>query len=146
MRRITFSANSSHLIYGQVGLALLQPLRLNSRKIFRLKLFLKKAARRSDQTQRKVLVNAFPHLPVTKKPAGSRMGKGKGRLSIWQSTLPTGYIFIEFKNVRTGRAFYFLNQVRSKIKSLSKVRTSTHNLVKSKAPLGSNQVLYQSFW
>lgn len=82
MRRITFSTSSPHLIYGQVGLVLLQPLRLNSRKIFRLKLFLKKAARRSDQTQRRVLVNAFPHLPVTKKPAGSRMGKGKGRLSI----------------------------------------------------------------
>lgn len=82
LRRILFSTNSSKLVYGQVGLVLLQPLRLNSRKIFRLKLFLKKAARRGDQTQRKVLVNAFPHLPVTKKPAGSRMGKGKGKLSI----------------------------------------------------------------
>ena len=82
LRRIKFRSCSPSLLYGQVGLILVQPLRLNSRKIFRIKLFLKKAARRGDQTQRKVLMNAFPHLPITKKPAGSRMGKGKGRLSI----------------------------------------------------------------
>ena len=146
LRRLRFSTGSSDLIYGQLGLILLQPLRLNSRKIFRLKLFLKKAARRSDQTQRKVLVNAFPHLPITKKPAGSRMGKGKGRLSIWHSVLPIGHVLIEFKNIRSGRALHFLNQVNYKIKSLSKVIMSSHNSSRSKAPLGSRQVLYQSFW
>lgn len=145
LRKVKFFSSSSNLIYGQVGLILVQPLRLNSRKIFRLKLFLKKAARRSDQTQRRVLVNAFPHLPITKKPAGSRMGKGKGRLSIWHSLLPTGHILVEFKNIRPGRALYFLNQVRGKIKSLSKLKFSNQNLVRSKTPIGSKQVLYQSF-
>lgn len=42
------------LNYGQGGLLLTQPLRVNSKKLFRLKLFLKKASRRSDDTRRKV--------------------------------------------------------------------------------------------
>jgi ribosomal protein L16/L10AE len=50
--------------------------------MFRLKLFLKKAARKTDKTLRRVWVNTFPHIPLTKKVIGSRMGKGKGKLSI----------------------------------------------------------------
>ena len=48
-RKLNFKPN-----FGQAGLFLLQPLRLNSKKIFRLKLFLKKAARRADETRRKI--------------------------------------------------------------------------------------------
>lgn len=70
------------LNFGQAGLMLKQPLRLNSKRLFRIKLFLKKAAKRSENTRRRVWVNAFPHLPLTKKIIGSRMGKGKGKLSI----------------------------------------------------------------
>ena len=70
------------LNYGQVGLKLLQPLRLTSRHIFRFKLFLKKGSKRVDKTYRKLWFNIFPTLPLTKKVLGSRMGKGKGKLSI----------------------------------------------------------------
>lgn len=42
------------LNFGQVGLMLTQPLRLNSKRIFRIKLFLKKSAKRSDKTRRRV--------------------------------------------------------------------------------------------
>ena len=74
--------NKKLLNFGQIGLVLKKPIRLNSKKIFRIKLFLKKAAKRSDKTRRKVWINVFPHLPLTKKVIGSRMGKGKGKLSI----------------------------------------------------------------
>ena len=53
-RRRFRSALSTHLQYGQYGLRILQPLRLNNRHIFRYKIFLKKAARKSDKTRRKV--------------------------------------------------------------------------------------------
>ena len=121
IRALARDCSFSNLNYWQIGLVLLQPLRLNSRKIFRLRLFLKKSARRSDQTRRKVLLNVFPHLPLTKKSAGSRMGKGKGRLGIWYAKIPTGHVLVEFKNVRRGRVLYFLNQIRFKTKSLSKI-------------------------
>ena len=81
-RNLRLNQLKKTLNFGQVGLVLLRPLRLNSRKIFRIKLFLKKASKRSDKTRRKVWINVFPHLPLTKKVIGSRMGKGKGKLSI----------------------------------------------------------------
>ncbi len=43
----------SNLTYGNVGLMLLQPIKLNSKQIYRYKLFLKKATKRSDKTLRK---------------------------------------------------------------------------------------------
>ena len=43
---------NNKLVYANYGLKLLQPLRLNNKHIFRLKLFLKKASRRSDKTAR----------------------------------------------------------------------------------------------
>ena len=81
-RKLPVKRKLTKLNFGQIGLALRQPLRLNSKKIFRIKLFLKKSAKRSDKTRRRVWLNVFPHVPLTKKVIGSRMGKGKGKLSI----------------------------------------------------------------
>ena len=82
-RKLPILQNSKKkLNFGQAALVLTQPFSLNSKRLFRIKLFLKKAARRSENTRRRVWINAFPHLPLTKKVIGSRMGKGKGKLSI----------------------------------------------------------------
>ena len=69
------------LNFGQQGLQILQPMNISGKNLFRIKIFIKKGARRTDKTSRKVWLNAFPHLPLTKKVSGSRMGKGKGKLS-----------------------------------------------------------------
>lgn len=103
------------LVYGQVGLKILQPIRLYSKQMFRFKLFIKKAARRSDKTSRKSWLIAFPHLPLTKKTSGSRMGKGKGKLKDWVCLMPAGVNLVEFKNLRTGRAFHFCKQISYKL-------------------------------
>ena len=134
------------LKFGQACLLLTRPLLINSKKMFRLKLFLKKAARKTDKTQRKVWVNTFPHIPLTKKTVGSRMGKGKGKLSIWFNKLSTGTILIELKNLRKGRATYFLRQAQNKLKSKSKiVFTGSHTRL-IKLFLGRNSVSYRSIW
>lgn len=70
------------LCFGHSGLLITKPLFINSKKMFRLKIFLKKSSRKTDKTSRRVWVNTFPHIPLTKKVIGSRMGKGKGKLSI----------------------------------------------------------------
>ena len=135
-----------NLSFGQVGLVLTKPLFINSKKMFRLKLFLKKAARRTDKTSRKVWVNVFPHIPLTKKVIGSRMGKGKGKLSIWFNKLSTGVILIELKNLRKGRAVYFLSQAQSKLKSTSKIIFSKSCSKDIYNPVGRTSITYQSFW
>ena len=80
--RMNINVKTGKLRFGSTGIQLTSQLRLNSRKIFRIKLFLKKSIKRSEDTRRKVYLNIFPHLPLTKKVLGSRMGKGKGKLSL----------------------------------------------------------------
>jgi ribosomal protein L16/L10AE len=43
------------------------------------------------------------------------MGKGKGKPSNWSAKVPKGGIFIEFRNLRSGRATYFMKQVTYKL-------------------------------
>jgi large subunit ribosomal protein L16 len=83
--------------------------------LFKIKLFLKKTVRRSNITNRLLWLNIFPHIPVTKKVIGSRMGKGKGKPSNWAAKIPNNSVFIELKNVRPGRSNHFLRQVSYKL-------------------------------
>lgn len=107
---------------------LLQPIFLSGLHIFRLKLFLKKATKRSDLTFRYIWFYAFPHLPLTRKPDGIRMGKGKGKLKCWFTHMHPGTFLYETKNLRHGRAIYFVHQTTFKLGVLTKfvAQPSTH--------------------
>jgi len=107
--------NVKSLLFGNFGLFLLAPVQLTSNQVFRFKLFLKRAFRKVDRTRRFVWFNAFPHLPLTRKPKGVRMGKGKGKLEAWVTNVRAGTILIEFQNLRKGRASYFSKQMTSKL-------------------------------
>ena len=107
--------------YGDSGLRILRPFRISAKKIFRLKVFLKKAVKKSEITKRRVWFNIFPHIPLTKKPKGVRMGKGSGKLNTWVIYLRGGCLLLEFKNLRPGRAAYFFKKVRTKITVPSKI-------------------------
>jgi large subunit ribosomal protein L16 len=120
-RRIIHNGINSPLSYGHVGLKVLQPLQFNSKHLFRLKILLKKSSRKYDKTKRKVWLNTFPHLPITRKVSGSRMGKGKGKLSGWCSRTSPGINLVEFYNLRFGRALYYCKQVKHRIPVKSKV-------------------------
>jgi large subunit ribosomal protein L16 len=47
----------------------------------------------------KLVLRIFPDVPITKKPAEVRMGKGKGALDYWCSTVNSGRILFEFQGV-----------------------------------------------
>jgi len=47
----------------------------------------------------KLWINIFPHKPVTKKPAETRMGKGKGDLDHWVAIVKRGRILFEISGV-----------------------------------------------
>lgn len=111
----TYKTNHNVLKFGSSGLLLMNPVHLTSNHLFRLKLFLKRASRKSDYTKRFVWLHAFPHLPLTKKPTGTRMGKGKGKLECWFTNITSGVIFVEFRNLRLGRSRYFLKQLTHKL-------------------------------
>jgi len=47
----------------------------------------------------KVWVNIFPHMPLTKKPIGTRQGKGKGNVEAWVAVVKEGKIMFEIGGV-----------------------------------------------
>ena len=47
----------------------------------------------------RVYINIFPHMPLTKKPIGTRQGKGKGNVEGWVAVVKEGKILFEVKDV-----------------------------------------------
>jgi large subunit ribosomal protein L16 len=144
-RRSIINFKKTTLSYGNFGLRILQPLWVNSKQVFRYKLFIKKSARRADKTSRKVWFNLFPHLPLTRKVEGSRMGKGKGKLAGWVAQLAPGVNMFEFKNLRPGRAKYYFQQVQYRLpvqSSLIKESTKSVPLIWN----NSVKVSHENFW
>ena len=47
----------------------------------------------------RVWINIFPHMPLTKKPLGTRQGKGKGNVEEWVAVVKTGKIMFEVTEV-----------------------------------------------
>jgi large subunit ribosomal protein L16 len=85
----------SELNFGAFGLKALEPERITSRQI--------EAARRAMTRQMKragrVWIRIFPDVPVSKKPAEVRMGKGKGSTEFWACKVKPGRIMFEIDGV-----------------------------------------------
>jgi ribosomal protein L16/L10AE len=69
------------------------------------------------------------------------MGKGSGKLATWVAEISPGVIIFEFKNLRSGRAKYFLKQVSLKIPA----KTRLINLEESQIPLVINKSTFISY-
>lgn len=131
--------------YGSAALVILRPFRISAKRIFRLKLFLKRSARKSDITRRAFWVSIFPHLPLSRKPKGMRMGKGAGKLSTWYTQLRGGKVLVEFKNLRLGRAAYYAKQVAHKLPVEATFLTPETRNIKLSNTTKTNPTLV-SFW
>jgi large subunit ribosomal protein L16 len=83
------------LNFGEYGLKALDPERITSRQI--------EAARRAITRYMKragrVWIRIFPDVPVTKKPAEVRQGKGKGSVEYWVCRVKPGRILFEVDGV-----------------------------------------------
>ena len=81
--------------FGEYGLQALEPAWITSRQI--------EAARRAIvrhiRRRGKVWIRIFPDKPVTKKPAETRMGKGKGSVDHWVAVVRPGRVMFELAGV-----------------------------------------------
>jgi large subunit ribosomal protein L16 len=107
------SANS--LTFGAYGLKAVQPERLTARQI--------EAARRAMTRHMKrtgrVWIRVFPDVPVSKKPAEVRQGKGKGTPEFWVCRVKPGRILFEMDGVTadTAREAFALAAAKLPIKT-----------------------------
>lgn len=81
--------------FGEFGLQALEPIWLDSRQIEAARRVITRYIRRGG----KVWIRVFPDKPVTKKPAETRMGKGKGAPDHFVAVIKPGNIIFELAGV-----------------------------------------------
>ena len=90
--RIYGTAQSCNaLAFGDFGIQSLTRGRMTSQQIEAARA----AMTRSLKRKGKVWIRVFPHKPVTKKPAETRMGKGKGSVERWVAVIKPGTMLFE---------------------------------------------------
>ncbi len=83
------------LAFGSYGLKALEPAWITSRQIEAARIAITRHIKRGG----KVWIRIFPDKPVTKKPAETRMGKGKGSPEFWVAVVKPGRIMFELEGV-----------------------------------------------
>jgi large subunit ribosomal protein L16 len=89
------SLRGASLAFGEYGLKALEPGWVTSRQIEAARVALTRSLKRGG----KIWIRIFPDKPVTKKPAETRMGKGKGNPEEWVAVVKPGRILYEMEGV-----------------------------------------------
>jgi large subunit ribosomal protein L16 len=85
------SERGSTVAFGDFGLKALEPGWITARQIEAARIALTRQMKRNGR----IWIRIFPDKPVTKKPAETRMGKGKGMPEFWVAVVKPGKIMFE---------------------------------------------------
>ena len=107
------------LAYGEFGLQATEPGWITSNQIEAARIAMTRFTKRSGQ----VWIKIFPDKPVTKKPAETRMGSGKGSPEYWVSVVKPGRIMFEIAGVSEEVAREALRLASHKLPIKTKVVT-----------------------
>ncbi len=85
----------SSVDFGEYGLQVLEGGRLTARQIEAARIAMTRYIKRGG----KIWIRVFPDKPITKKPAETRMGKGKGNPEEWVAVVKPGRMLYEMEGV-----------------------------------------------
>lgn len=85
----------SEVSFGEFGLKAMEPGWVSSRQIEAARIAINRHVKRGC----KVWIRVFPDKPITKKPAETRMGKGKGAPEYWVAVVKPGKVLYEISGV-----------------------------------------------
>jgi large subunit ribosomal protein L16 len=107
--------------FGDYGIQALEPGWITNRQIEAARIAMNRYMKRGG----KVWINIFPDKPVTKKPAETRMGSGKGNPEHWVAVVKPGRVMFEISGVNeeTAREAMRLAMHKLPIKTRFVVRT-----------------------
>lgn len=110
--RMTGKANKGNKIaYGEFGLQALEPAWITSNQIEAARIAMTRYIKRGGQ----VWIDIFPHKPVTKKPAETRMGSGKGSVEYWVAVVKPGRVLFEMAGITEDQAREALRLAANKL-------------------------------
>jgi large subunit ribosomal protein L16 len=94
-KRRGVSYKGCFISFGEFGLQALENAWMSDRQIEAARVALMKVTKRGGKTW----VRVFPDKPITKKPAETRMGKGKGMPEKWVAVIKRGRILFELEGI-----------------------------------------------
>lgn len=89
------ATRGNKLAYGDYGIVATEPCWIKSNQIEAARIAMTRYIKRGG----KVWINIFPDKPVTKKPAETRMGSGKGAPEFWVAVVKPGRVLFELTGV-----------------------------------------------
>lgn len=101
----------NYVAFGEFGLIATTAGRLTARQIEAARVSINRRVKRGG----KLWIRIFPHLPVTKKPAETRMGKGKGNPEFWVAEVRPGRVLFEMGGVTEEEAKVALEMASYKL-------------------------------
>ena len=106
-----FATRGNTVAFGQFGLMATEPGWITNRQIEAARVALTREMKRGG----KVWIRLFPDKPITKKPAETRMGKGKGNPEGWVAVVKPGRVMFELEGVPVDLAKKSLGLAASKL-------------------------------
>jgi large subunit ribosomal protein L16 len=103
--------------FGDFGIKAMEPGRITARQIEAARVTMTRHVKR----QGRVWIRMFPDLPVSKKPAEVRMGKGKGSPEYWVAAVRAGRMLFEMDGVDETTAREALERAASKLPIRTKI-------------------------
>ncbi|OGS17238.1 MAG: 50S ribosomal protein L16 [Elusimicrobia bacterium RIFOXYA2_FULL_50_26] len=104
------------IAFGQYALMALEPAWITSQQIEAARVALARYIKKGG----KIWIRIFPDKPVTKKPAETRMGKGKGAPDHWVAVVKPGRIMFELEGVASETAREAMSLAAHKLPILTK--------------------------
>jgi len=105
------------IAFGDFGLVAVEPKWITNRQIEAARVAMTRHIKRGG----KVWIRIFPDKPYTKKPAETRMGKGKGNPEYWVAVVKPGTVMFELAGVPRELAYDALKLASSKLPIKTKV-------------------------
>ncbi|MBE6478137.1 MAG: 50S ribosomal protein L16 [Propionibacteriaceae bacterium] len=94
-KRRGMAKGGTQLAFGEFGIQALEPAYMTNRQIEAARIAMTRYIRRGG----KVWINVYPDRPLTKHPAESRMGSGKGTPEFWVVNVKPGRVLFELSGV-----------------------------------------------
>ncbi len=110
------ASRGNFLAYGDYGLVATAPAWVTSNQIEAARIAMTRFTKRGGQ----VWIKIFPDKPVTKKPAETRMGSGKGSPEYWVAVVKPGRVLFEMKGIPEETAREALRLAMHKLPMTSK--------------------------
>ncbi|MCL2100221.1 MAG: 50S ribosomal protein L16 [Fibromonadales bacterium] len=105
------ATSGDYIAFGNFGIQALEQCWLTARQIEAARICMTRKIKRGGR----VWIRVFPDKPVSKKPAETRMGKGKGAPEFWAAVVLPGRILFEMAGVERNLAIEALSGAAQKL-------------------------------